>query len=112
VHQAGRQRHGREGYARGQRRDAIDDERRLGEHDVLLGRAESAHHEVEQLVRAGAEQDLFHRDAVLFGQLHAQVVGSAVGVAVRVGQRAPRGLERARARPERVLVRSQLQPRP
>ena len=62
----------------------------------------------QRVVGAVAERDLAGVDAELGRQLVLEHVTAAVGIQPGIGERALHGLDRQRARPERVLVRRQL----
>ena len=101
-------RHGRERHAVSERGNPVNHERGLGEHDVVLRGAESAHGKVEQLVRAVALDDVRHRHAMLRCDALTQPERVRVGVAMHVVQRGARRGEGFRARTERVFVGGEL----
>src|SRR5581483_2173839 len=87
-------------HVAGEGRPAADDlvagiERRLAEH-------------VDAAVGAGADRDLVHRDAVAGGERLVQPVRAAVRVPVQALGRAGERLASGRERPERALVRGEL----
>src|SRR5581483_10026272 len=77
--------------------------------DDLVARVEDRLRQaVDETVRARTDRDLLEADAEALGERAAQLPGSSVRVAVQVGDAALERLERRRKRPERPLVRREL----
>ena len=87
---------------------AVDDEGLVGHHRLVARPEEGAHDELDDLVRAVADEDVVRRHAVPLGQAPAEIEGGAVRVEMDGAERVGHRRHRPRRRAERVLVRGEL----
>src|SRR5581483_3501712 len=83
-------------------------ERRPAADDLVAGLERRLREQVDDAVRARADDDLSHVDAVALGERRPERVGASVGIAVQLEREALHRLERRRERRERPLVRREL----
>ena len=92
----------------GEQPEPIADKRRIPDDRVIAGLREGPAREVDELVRAVADDDLVHRHAVVRGERFAQRVRGGVRVATERRGRSHERLGDPRRGAERVLVGGEL----
>src|SRR5439155_11815577 len=91
-----------------QRVDHVARKRGPAANDLVAGIERELRQVIDDPVRARAGRDLLETDVMSLGERRSQAVGAAVGVAVQLLGAPRERLERGRERPERALVRRQL----
>ena len=94
--------------AGGRGRQRINRERMLRVNRVQSRPQVQEREQVQHLDRARGRKHPLHPDLMIRGDFRAQLVAGAVGVSIQLVQRRLDCLDRARRRPQRILVRRQL----
>ena len=94
--------------AAGPNSDRKQRERALAGNPVETGTKQHAGGEVDDLTGAQAHKHLLGAHIVAQGQHFTKTLAATIGIPVRFSQRPPRGFHSFGRRPERILVRSQL----
>ena len=88
--------------------DLVDHEAVFGEDRLVAGRQIGLRQQAEDLVGAVGADDVLCVEAMHLGDRFAQPPGGAVGIDVELSGNLPRGFDRLRRGPKRILVRRQL----